>query len=134
MELKDLENDKAIKEKLSNLRNSVQKIKKILDTALEADTSQFSLKDQVEFDLFLTYALNALYWMYLKTKGEDPNFHDVKNQLARVKDYMVKAKQADERNTIRPKVNQAVAARFVKHGIHHKEEEQPPNKKIKFAD
>lgn len=98
MDLKDLEDDKVITEKVENLRTSVQKIHDVLDQALNADTSEFSLKDRVDFDLFLTYALNTLYWMYLRTKGQDPNSHDVKNQLNRIKEYMIKAKQV---NTIR---------------------------------
>lgn len=93
--LKDLEEDKVIAEKVENLRTSVQKIHDVLDQALKADTSQFSLKDRVDFDLFLTYALNTLYWMYLRTKGQDPNSNDVKNQLSRIKEYMIKAKQVN---------------------------------------
>lgn len=137
MELPDLEEDHSIKEKLQNLHLSVEKIKAILDVALEADTERFSLKERVDFDLFLTYTLNTLYWMYLRTNGEDPNKHDVKNQLNRIKDYMIKAKQAHERQTIRPKLDQAAAGRFVKQGINHKnqkDDEQPPNKKIRFDD
>ncbi|KAG5896069.1 hypothetical protein JTB14_006858 [Gonioctena quinquepunctata] len=82
----------------------------------------------------LTYSLNTLYWLYLRTKNEDPNKSDVKNQLNRIKEYMMKAKQAHERQTIRPKIDQEAAGRFVKHGINYKNDQQTLNKKIKFTD
>ncbi|XP_050308910.1 nuclear nucleic acid-binding protein C1D [Anthonomus grandis grandis] len=138
MELPDLEQDTAIKQKLTNLQDSLDKIQKITDIALEADTEKLTLKDKVYFNLFLGYALNTLYWMYLKTKGEDPNNHDVKNQLNRIKEYMVKAKQAHDRHTIRPVIDIDAAKRFIKHGIKHKidhnTDDTPPNKRIVFDD
>ncbi|XP_056630580.1 nuclear nucleic acid-binding protein C1D-like [Diorhabda sublineata] len=133
----DLDNDKNIQEKLSNLHNSVEKIEIMLEKLRTADIyEQLSLKQKVDYDLFIAYTLNTLYWLYLRIKNEDPNKNDVKNQLNRVKEYMLKAKQANERNTIRPKLNQAVAGRFIKHGISHKDGENvpAPNKKIKFQD
>lgn len=137
MELKELEDDKAIQEKLQNLHDSIEKITKLLDTALKADTSQLSKKEKIDYDLFLTYALNTLYWMYLRTRGEDPVKNEVKNQLNRIKEYMFKAKQAHERQTVRPRIDQPAAKRFVKHGIKYKapkNNQEPPNKKIRFDD
>ncbi|XP_057661798.1 nuclear nucleic acid-binding protein C1D-like [Diorhabda carinulata] len=133
----DLDNDKNIQEKLTNLHNSVEKIEIMLEKLRTADIyEQLSLKQKVDYDLFIAYTLNTLYWLYLRIKNEDPNKNDVKNQLNRVKEYMLKAKQANERNTIRPKLNQAVAGRFIKHGISYKDGENVPalNKKIKFQD
>ncbi|KAL1517691.1 hypothetical protein ABEB36_001426 [Hypothenemus hampei] len=133
MELKELEDDKAIKEKLQNVRDSVRKIENILDIAKKVDTSKLSVKDKIDFDLFLAYALNSLFWMYMRTKGQDPNNHDVKDQLQRIKDYMVKAKQAHDRKTIRPTLDKPAAGRFIRNGLNNYEEAQPLNKKIKFS-
>lgn len=52
-----------------------------------------ALKEKVDYDLFMVYCLNTLYWLYLRTRGLDPNKNDVKSQLNRVKEYMMKAKQ-----------------------------------------
>lgn len=42
-------------------------------------------------------------------------------------------KQAHERNTIRPKINQPVAERFVKHGINYaNRQDEPVSKKMKL--
>ncbi|CAH1113330.1 unnamed protein product [Psylliodes chrysocephalus] len=136
MDFGDLENDKPVQEKLMNFHNSVEKIENMIEKLQKADAYEhLTLKEKIDYDLFVAYTLNTLYWLYLRTKNADPNKNDVKNQLNRVKEYMMKAKQAHERQTIRPKIDQAVANRFVKHGIQYKEGDGSPiNKKTKFAD
>ncbi|KAJ8922333.1 hypothetical protein NQ315_004276 [Exocentrus adspersus] len=137
MDFGDLEDDKVIQHKLTNFHSSVEKITKMLDLALNSDIyEKLSVKEKVDYDLFIAYATDTLYWLYLRLKNEDPNKNDIKLQLNRVKEYMVKAKQAHERHTLRPKIDQQAAKRFVKHGIQYKNkpDQPPPNKKIKFSD
>ncbi|CAG9816288.1 unnamed protein product [Phaedon cochleariae] len=138
MDFGDLKDDLSIQQKLTNFNNSIGKIDQMLETLLKSDIyEKLSLKQKVDYDLFLAYNLNTLYWLYLRSKNEDPNKNDVKNQLNRIKEYMVKAKQAHERQTIRPKIDQQAAERFVKHGVGFRKEsnnQPPPNKKIKFSD
>ncbi|KAJ3644444.1 hypothetical protein Zmor_022175 [Zophobas morio] len=133
----DLRDDKLIQQKLTNFHNSVQKIGKIVELSSNPDLyEKLTTKEKVDFDLFMAYTLNTLFWLYMKTKGEDPNKSEIKNQLNRVKEYMVKAKDANDK-AHRPRVNQAAAARFIKHGIHYKdgdEPEEPPVKKMKLSD
>ncbi|KAL3278422.1 hypothetical protein HHI36_013744 [Cryptolaemus montrouzieri] len=138
MDYGDLEMDDEIKEKVKNLHDSVDKIDEVLQIAFSENMKEtyenLSLKEKVDYDLFIAYALNTLYWLYLRTKGEDPAKNEVKSQLTRVKEYMVKAKEAHERNTIRPTVNAPAAKRFVKHAlqIYKDDSEAPerPNKKL----
>ncbi|XP_018575751.1 nuclear nucleic acid-binding protein C1D-like [Anoplophora glabripennis] len=137
MDFGDLKDDKAIQEKLTNFQSSVKKIIQMLQLALSSDVyEKLSIKEKVEYDLFQAYTLSTLYWIYLRNKNEDPNKNDIKNQLNRIKDCMVKAKQAHERQTIRPRIDQQAAGRFVKHGIQYKDKSKglPPNKKLKFSD
>ncbi|XP_074028034.1 nuclear nucleic acid-binding protein C1D-like [Leptinotarsa decemlineata] len=135
MEFGDLKDDKVIQEKLTSFHESVEKIGDLINTLLNADIyDKLSLKEKVDYDLFLAYSLNTLYWLYLRTKNEDPSKSDVKNQLGRIKEYMKKAKQAHERQTIRPKLDQEAAGRFIKHGINFKNDQQVSNKIIKFSD
>lgn len=91
----DLKDDKQIQEKIITLRKSVEKIENMLDViASNPDLKEkLTLKEKVDYDLFMAYTLNTLFWMYMRMKGEDPNKNEVKNQLNRVKDYMIKAKQ-----------------------------------------
>ncbi|XP_072401277.1 nuclear nucleic acid-binding protein C1D [Diabrotica undecimpunctata] len=138
MEFGDLKNDIIIQEKLTNFHNSVEKIELMLEKLNSADIyEQLSVSEKVDYDLFVAYTLNTLYWLYLRTQNEDPNKNEVKSQLNRIKEYMVKAKQARERHTIRPKVDKFAAERFIKHGINYsRNEDNTPtlNKRIRFED
>lgn len=94
MDFGDLKNDEQIKSKITNVHNSIEKIKELLNLAYNKNISdQLDTMDKINYDLFLCYSLNTLYWMYLRTKGIDPNTHDIKNELNRIKEYMIKAKQ-----------------------------------------
>ncbi|RZC37945.1 nuclear nucleic acid-binding protein C1D [Asbolus verrucosus] len=137
MDFGDISDDASIQEKLLNFHSSVEKIGKILELSADPNIYQkLTTKEKVDYDLFMAYTLNTLYWLYLRTKGEDPNKNDIKNQLNRIKQYMVKAKQAHERQTIRPKLDQPAARRFIKHGLQYRdaaEIEEPPHKKLKLS-
>nr|CAH7761888.1 unnamed protein product [Callosobruchus chinensis] len=139
MDFGDLSEDKEIQAKLQNFHENIQKIEEIINLAVTSDIySNLSLKEKIDYDLFMAYALNTLYWLYLKTKNVDPNKNEIKNQLQRIKEYMIKAKQAHERQTIRPRLDKPAANRFVKHGLQHKQHrsnensDKPLNKRIKF--
>lgn len=94
MDYGDLKEDKNIQEKLENFHESVVKIENLLETALKPETyEKLSVKQKIDYDLFLTYTLNTLYWLYLRTRGVDPNKNEVKKELSRIKEFMVKAKQ-----------------------------------------
>lgn len=94
MDFGDLKDDTQIQEKIQNLHTSINKIEKLLEPEVNSVIlNKLSTKEKVDYDLFMTYTLNTLYWLYLRTKGVDPNKNDVKTQLNRVKDYMIKAKQ-----------------------------------------
>ena len=49
-----------------------------------------------ELDLTLAYTLNSLFWIYLRTQGVAPKDHAVSAELDRIKNYMVRLKQAKE--------------------------------------
>lgn len=94
MDFGTLKDDKEIQDKLINFQNSITKIEQVLEESLVENVhEQLSTKEKIDFDLFTAYSLNTLYWLYLRSSGEDPNKNDVKNQLNRVKEYMTKAKQ-----------------------------------------
>lgn len=96
MNFGDLKSDQTIQTKLLNLHESIVKIDKILELAVPNNATirdKLTLKEKTDYDLFMAYTLNTLYWLYLRTKGIDPNRDEVKNQLNRVKSYMIKAKQ-----------------------------------------
>lgn len=94
MELKGLENDPAVHTKLTNFRLSIDKMEHILENALSEEVMKdLNLKDRLNHDLFIAYMLNTLYWCYLRSKGLDPNTNKVKEEISRVRQYMLNAKQ-----------------------------------------
>lgn len=75
-----------------------------------------------------------MYWLYLRTQGEDPNQGDLKAEINRVKEYMAKSRKLYERKTIMPRLDkvrkftmfltshrvfyfQASAGRFIRSGL-----------------
>lgn len=94
MDFEDLKDDKEIQLKIINFHSSVDNIEKMLDFALSDDIyEKLNTEDKVNYDLFMGYTLNTLFWLYLRTKGVDPNKSEIKNQLNRIRQYMVKAKE-----------------------------------------
>lgn len=77
--------------------------------------SNLSMEEKVKYDLFLSYSLTSLYWIYLRTQGEEPAGH-IKSELDRVKKYMDRSKQIHDRKSM-PKLDQAAAKRFIKSGL-----------------
>lgn len=72
MDFEDLNDDVQIKEKITQVHDSVNKIKQILNLAYKSNVQeQLNTMDKVNYDLFLSYTLNTLYWIYLRTKGID---------------------------------------------------------------
>lgn len=59
-------NVKATTEAIANIEEEIEKVSQIKLEDLTAE-------DKVKHDIFLTYAINSLFWMYLKINGENPN-------------------------------------------------------------
>lgn len=95
MDFGDLKDNKQIQEKLFNFHASVEQIEKIAEDANAIDFDKLKTEQKADYDLFIAYILNTTYWMYLRSRGIDPNQYQVKEQLNRVKDYMLKAKQVN---------------------------------------
>lgn len=94
MDFGDLLNDTKIKEKLFNLHTNIDEIEKIINTALtKFDYEKLTPIEKANYDLFNVYSLNILCWMYMRTKGQDPNKTDIKGELVRIKNYMLKLKE-----------------------------------------
>lgn len=58
------------------------------------------------YDLFLSFAINSFYWFYLRIQGIDPSQHELKSEINRTKEYMIKSKKLYERRTIMPRIDQ----------------------------
>lgn len=99
MDYDNLGEDTTVKTNLITFRESIKKIENIVELATNTNVyNELDLKDKVNYDLFMAYTLNTLYWLYLKTKNVNPNKNDVKNQLSRLKTYMGKRDQVNDVN------------------------------------
>ncbi|CAD7091535.1 unnamed protein product [Hermetia illucens] len=120
----ELKNDTNFVNKVTNISATLDKIEESIQQMLEVrDYERLSTQEKVKYDLYLSYAINSLYWMYVKIQGMDPNNHDIKHELSRVRQAMMRDKALHDRNTIRPVLDQGAAGRFIRHGLHKKRQD-----------
>ncbi|XP_048514176.1 nuclear nucleic acid-binding protein C1D isoform X2 [Athalia rosae] len=104
--------------KVKNFHQSTEKINELLSLASNPEFyDKLTNSDKLKYNLLMSYSLNTLFWMYLRLEGEDPMKHEIKSENDRLKQYMVRAKQIKERDTIMPRVKRDVAQRFVRSGL-----------------
>ncbi|XP_017481296.1 PREDICTED: nuclear nucleic acid-binding protein C1D [Rhagoletis zephyria] len=119
MDFGELRNDEKFSNSVLNFSRALDKIEQSLNTAVEfKDFEELSTREKVKLDTYLAYAINSLYWMHVKLRGDDPNEHSIKNELSRVRQTIIRDKQIYDRNTIRPVLDKAAAGRFIQHGLH----------------
>lgn len=134
----ELLNDKSLITTIQNLDHSIAEIETLLESRLNVDYNSLSVEDKIKHDVLIAFALNSLYWMYLRMDGVDPTTHGIKKELDRVKSSMELAKIAMAKKTM-PRVDKGAAGRFVGHALwtpddkkRRSQDMEKPNKKIKF--
>ncbi|XP_015520921.1 nuclear nucleic acid-binding protein C1D [Neodiprion lecontei] len=118
VEFKELASDANLVAKVKNFHKSTDDINNHLKLATNPEFyEKLSNSDKLKYNLLMSYSLNTLFWMYLRLEGEDPMKHEIKSENERLKQYMARAKQIKDRDTIMPRVNREVAQRFVRSGL-----------------
>lgn len=69
----ELKNDANFVSKVESVSEAIANIEKVIKDAAEVKTEDLSTEEKVKHDIFLAYAVNSLYWMYLKLNGDNPN-------------------------------------------------------------
>lgn len=114
----ELSSDEDFTSRIRNFHSSVERVGDLLQSVCEKDVyDKLDIDDRVKYDLFLSYSLNSLFWLYLRTQGVDPSKHAVKSEIDRVREYNTKAKQVQDRRTIMPRINVPAAQRFIRSGL-----------------
>jgi exosome complex protein LRP1 len=113
----ELKNDTSFVSKVQASSEAISNIQKMIDEALLMKTEDMTVEERVKFDLFLVYAVNSLYFMYLKANGDDVSKHGIKHEMNRIKEAMQRNQQIKDKS-LRPQINQDVAKRFVKSGLY----------------
>eukprot|EP00941_MAST-03F_sp_MAST-3F-sp1_P005289 g5289.t1 len=75
---------------LSSLENGTTLMTSMMATNEEDTESHLSPLDKARFNFTLAYALNSAFFMFLKTRGINPNIHPVKEQMKRAQRYATK--------------------------------------------
>lgn len=134
----DLLKDEELVNSIQNLDKSIVDIETLLESQIVIDYTSLSVEEKIKHDLLNVFALNSLYWMYLRLDGTDPATHNIKRELDRIKSTMDMAKGAmSKKNMLR--VDKSAAGRVIGHALWTPEEKkrssqdiEKPNKKIKF--
>lgn len=134
----ELLKDEELVANIQNLDHSIVNIETLLESRMNVDYNSLSVEDKIKHDLLIAFALDSLYWMYLRLDGTDPTTHSIKRELDRVKTTMEMAKGAMAKKNM-PRVNKGAAGRFVGHALWEPEDKkrrskliENQNKKIKF--
>ena len=95
-----------------------EKLQPLLQLPLKQLSAQLSHKENAKLHVTLGYAINALYFMFLKTQGVAPMEHPVKEELARIRGYIQKVQEM-EKGKAKPKskIDVAASQRFIKNAL-----------------
>ncbi|KAL6070427.1 DNA-binding protein c1d [Balamuthia mandrillaris] len=113
------------------LEQTVQTLQELVGSFLRATQEDvhagLSEVERAKLHVMLSYTLNSLYYVYLKTQGVSPQGHPVKAELDRVKSYIQKVKRLASGLTVdqstnedyKPnlRLNQEAAERFIRHSL-----------------
>ena len=84
-------------------------------------------------DLVSVYAVNSLFWAYLITQGINPRTHAIKGELDRIRIYMSKIKEIEDRGKA-PTLEKGAAKRMVRNAMFDLEEKNKERKKEDESD
>lgn len=125
----ELKNDTGFVSKVQASSEALAKIENTLQKAMEIKTDELSKEERLQLDIFLTYAVNSLYFMYLRVNGDNISTHPLKHELGRIKEAMERQKTIADKS-FRPRVDEGAAKRFVKAGLYdHKQKNEEFRKK-----
>jgi len=100
-------------EAITNVEETLQPF---LSKPLEQIESQEDPLGKARIELMSIFAANSLHWMYLCTHGECPTEHPVLDELNRIKKYMDRLKELEDRPKA-PKLNKQAAKSFIRSAL-----------------
>ncbi|CED84258.1 DNA-binding protein C1D involved in regulation of double-strand break repair [Phaffia rhodozyma] len=90
----------------------------LLARPLKETLAQMSTEmDKAKLLVNIVYVLLDLIWIYLRTKGIDPESHPVIPELERIKSYFAKVKNAENPEKRRFELDRQAASRFIKSAL-----------------
>ncbi|XP_044743668.1 nuclear nucleic acid-binding protein C1D-like [Chrysoperla carnea] len=118
-------------ENISKYESSISQVNDVLDAFFMNNVyDKLTVAEQIKYDLFASYALCSLHWIYMRNIGKCPVKNGLKQELDKIKEYSNRLQVIEDRKN-RPKIQKDAAKRMVKHELWQND---VPNKKIKFSD
>ena len=71
---------------------------------------------KAKIELTKAYAINSLFWIYLTTKGVDPREHAIKGEISRLKVYMERIQEIEDKQKA-AKLDTKAANRFIRSAL-----------------
>ncbi|KAF2071225.1 hypothetical protein CYY_007459 [Polysphondylium violaceum] len=97
-----------IQQDITNFENILDKLEGQLDPFFKVSLKEHQEKltpvESAKLNITVAYALNSLFFMYLQTQGVSPHDHQVKNELERIKPYILKLKSMTNKTEEKPKM------------------------------
>lgn len=106
------ENLSSLSEALDNISNHLQPIFEY--ESLAQLNGQLAPEDSLKLNTAIAYTLHSLYYILLKTQGNDLSDHPLKSEINRVKDYVTRVQQSLSATTPPPtRIDKQEAARLI---------------------
>ncbi|KAI9245024.1 dUTPase-like protein [Sporodiniella umbellata] len=126
--------DEPPKKAVHALKLRMQVVKKHLEPIFSKSMSEISTKltmtEKYELQVLLSYSLNTLFYIYLKTQGSDPQKLAIMGELQRVQEYIRKLKVYQGKGP-KPdmRVDKEAAGRFIRAAINPDSKETSNHKR-----
>ncbi|KAI7875752.1 uncharacterized protein EV154DRAFT_429959 [Mucor mucedo] len=76
---------KAVRALRARLHTVKKHLEPIFSKPLSDVYTKLPISERYELEVLLSYSLNTLYYIYLRTQGSDPAKHDVMKELVKKK-------------------------------------------------
>jgi len=110
----------SVQSALFDFHDSISAVEEVLgpffakpleETEANADPIQ-----KAKLELMAIFSANSLHWMYLCTRGESPTEHPILDELTRIKKYMDRLKELEDRSKA-PKLDRRAAKNFIRSAL-----------------
>jgi exosome complex protein LRP1 len=110
----------SLKQPIRDLHESLADLKQCLHTFnTNYKTIQSLATDplsKAKIELTTAYAMNSLFWIYLTTKGVNPQEQPIKDEISRLKSYAQRVQQIEDKRKA-AKVDTNAAKRFIRSAL-----------------
>lgn len=118
-----MSSEKKVTKYVDQLTIVIEQIQKALGPVLQQPLADILPKltviQRCELEALVVYALDTLFWVYLKINGVEPKDHPLMAELQRIQRYIEKINKAKDTQTERRSMtlNKEAAHRFIQNNL-----------------